>query len=66
MRNVIKKLKRKTKNEFDNEYGFGLGIHEMGTPRMGRDPKTSVFNSYNQVHGAVSYTHLTLPTTPYV
>ena len=28
----------------------GLGIHEMGTARMGRDPKTSVLNSYNQAH----------------
>jgi choline dehydrogenase-like flavoprotein len=34
---------------FDNEYGFGMGIHEMGTARMGRDPKTSVLNAYNQV-----------------
>lgn len=28
----------------------GLGIHEMGTVRMGRDPKTSVLNGYNQAH----------------
>ncbi len=28
----------------------GLGIHEMGTARMGRDPKTSVLNKWNQVH----------------
>jgi choline dehydrogenase-like flavoprotein len=28
----------------------GLGIHEMGTARMGRDPKTSVLNQYNQAH----------------
>ena len=28
----------------------GLGIHEMGTSRMGRDPKTSVLNSHNQAH----------------
>ncbi|MEM6699415.1 MAG: GMC family oxidoreductase, partial [Bacteroidota bacterium] len=27
----------------------GLGIHEMGTARMGRDPKTSVVNKWNQV-----------------
>jgi choline dehydrogenase-like flavoprotein len=30
----------------------GYGIHEMGTARMGRDPKTSVLNAFNQVHGA--------------
>jgi choline dehydrogenase-like flavoprotein len=34
----------------DREIGVGLGIHEMGTARMGRDPKTSVLNAWNQVH----------------
>lgn len=34
---------------YDSEYGFGQGIHEMGTARMGRDPKTSVLNGNNQV-----------------
>ena len=29
---------------------LGLGIHDMGTARMGRDPKTSVLNKYNQIH----------------
>lgn len=29
----------------------GIGIHEMGTACMGRDPATSVLNQYNQVHG---------------
>src|SRR6266571_3672171 len=28
----------------------GLTIHEMGTARMGRDPKTSVLNAHNQCH----------------
>lgn len=28
----------------------GLTIHEMGTARMGRDPRTSVLNAYNQAH----------------
>ena len=28
----------------------GLGIHEMGTARMGRDPKTSVLNQFQQSH----------------
>ena len=35
---------------FDREIGVGLGIHEMGTARMGKDPKTSVLNKWNQVH----------------
>ncbi len=39
-------------NYTEGGYGAepGLGIHEMGTARMGRDPKTSVLNAYNQVH----------------
>src|SRR5215469_4147785 len=28
----------------------GLTIHEMGTARMGKDPKTSVLNAHNQAH----------------
>jgi choline dehydrogenase-like flavoprotein len=28
----------------------GFSIHEMGTARMGRDPKTAVLNSFNQAH----------------
>jgi len=31
---------------------LGRGIHEMGTARMGRDPKTSVLNQWNQVWDA--------------
>lgn len=34
---------------FDNGCEPGWGIHEMGTARMGRDPKTSVLNGNNQV-----------------
>ena len=30
----------------------GLGIHEMGTARMGRSPKNSVLNGNNQVWDA--------------
>jgi choline dehydrogenase-like flavoprotein len=43
---------------FDKGYSMGLGIHEMGTARMGRDPKTSVLNKYNQLH-AVSNVYVT-------
>ncbi|MEX0685124.1 MAG: GMC family oxidoreductase [Balneolales bacterium] len=35
---------------FDNDANPGNGIHEMGTARMGRDPKTSVLNRNNQIH----------------
>src|SRR5690606_10970712 len=40
---------------FSNVYAYdshqhpGQGIHEMGTARMGRDPKTSLLNGNNQV-----------------
>ncbi|NBY25335.1 MAG: GMC family oxidoreductase [Chitinophagaceae bacterium] len=39
------------KNAYTYDYGYevGMGIHEMGTARMGRDPKTSVLNGNNQV-----------------
>ncbi len=30
--------------------GAGLGIHEMGTAHMGKDPTKSVLNKYNQAH----------------
>jgi choline dehydrogenase-like flavoprotein len=35
---------------FNREDIPGLGIHEMGTARMGNDPKTSVLNKFNQIH----------------
>lgn len=35
---------------FDSNSYPGLGIHEMGTARMGRDPASSVLNKYNQIH----------------
>ena len=37
---------------FNNGHEMGYGIHEMGTARMGRSPKTSVLNKHNQVWGA--------------
>jgi choline dehydrogenase-like flavoprotein len=43
----VKNIKSHTGNPF-----LGRGIHEMGTARMGRDPKTSVLNGWNQVWDA--------------
>jgi choline dehydrogenase-like flavoprotein len=37
---------------YDRTYFPGMGIHEMGTARMGRDPGTSVLNAHNQVWDA--------------
>ncbi|PWV51810.1 GMC oxidoreductase [Chitinophaga sp. S165] len=42
----------KNVNTYDEMPPPGHCIHEMGTARMGRDPKTSVLNSWNQVHAA--------------
>ena len=44
-----------TKTSIDGEYPYGIEaggkiIHEVGTARMGSDPKTSVLNSYCQAH----------------
>ena len=36
----------------DGGHEVGDGIHEMGTARMGKDPKTSVLNNWNQVWDA--------------
>lgn len=35
---------------YDKATGPGLGIHEMGGARMGKDPNTSILNKNNQVH----------------
>ncbi|MDP4680496.1 MAG: GMC family oxidoreductase, partial [Cyclobacteriaceae bacterium] len=44
-------FKNVTKN-YKKNWNPGLGIHEMGTARMGMDSKTSVLNKFNQVHSA--------------
>jgi len=35
---------------YDDDGPPGFSVHEMGTARMGKDPKTSVLNAYNQAH----------------
>ena len=47
---VADALGLKNVKAFDNGSYPGMAIHEMGTARMGRDPKTSVLNGNNQVH----------------
>ena len=37
---------------FEGDGTLGRGIHEMGSARMGKDPKTSVLNKYNQIWDA--------------
>lgn len=40
----------KNVSTFDYAGGPGVGVHEMGTARMGKDLKTSVLNANNQIH----------------
>ncbi|PST84417.1 GMC family oxidoreductase [Pedobacter yulinensis] len=35
---------------YDNGSFPGMAIHEMGTARMGKDPKTSVLDKWNRMH----------------
>jgi choline dehydrogenase-like flavoprotein len=37
-------------NTFNYKHPGGSTVHEMGTARMGKDPKTSVLNGNNQIH----------------
>ena len=62
MRNAIKAELRemfeasgiKNISEYDSGHAMGHGIHEMGTARMGNDPKNSVLNKHNQVWDAMN------------
>lgn len=49
---MLEKLGVKNVQAFDGDGTPGRGIHEMGTARMGHDPKTSVLNKWNQVWDA--------------
>lgn len=49
---MLEKAGFKNIEAYDSHQALGQGIHEMGTARMGRDPKTSVLNGNNQVWAA--------------
>jgi choline dehydrogenase-like flavoprotein len=52
MADMLEQTGVKNVTTYDNDYFPGMGIHEMGTARMGRDAKTSVLNAHNQVWDA--------------
>jgi choline dehydrogenase-like flavoprotein len=54
MKEMLEASGVKNVKTFDNQYFLAQGIHEMGTARMGRDPKTSVLNGNNQVWDAMT------------
>jgi choline dehydrogenase-like flavoprotein len=49
MKEMLEKAGAINVHTFESDYAPGMGIHEMGTARMGRDPKSSVLNGNNQV-----------------
>lgn len=47
---MLEKAGCKNIRSWDTHQAPGLDIHEMGGVRMGRDPKTSMLNGWNQMH----------------
>ncbi|WP_448103857.1 GMC oxidoreductase [Pedobacter panaciterrae] len=47
---MLEKAGFKDVNTFSYNTPGGATVHEMGTARMGNDPKTSVLNKHNQIH----------------
>ncbi|MDR3714605.1 MAG: GMC family oxidoreductase [Puia sp.] len=47
---MLEKAGLKNISTYDSAPAPGFCIHEMGTARMGKDPRTSVLNKWNQVH----------------
>lgn len=50
MGEMLETLGYKNVRTYVNTSFPGNANHEMGTARMGRDPKTSVLNAFNQMH----------------
>ncbi|SMG44605.1 GMC oxidoreductase [Sphingobacterium psychroaquaticum] len=48
---ILEKAGVKNIKQHRNQQNPGLDIHEMGGARMGHDPKTSILNAHNQMHG---------------
>lgn len=52
MKEMLESIGVKDVYTYDWGYSMGMGIHEMGTARMGTDPSNSVLNKHNQVWDA--------------
>jgi len=48
--NMLKAAGLKNVSSHSTQGPPGLTIHELGTARMGSDPKTSILNDFNQSH----------------
>lgn len=51
---ILEKAGCKNISPHDNNQAPGLDIHEMGGVRMGKDPKTSLLNRWNQLHACAN------------
>ena len=52
MAEMLEAAGAKDVNSYEGDYAPGMGIHEMGTARMGTSPRNSVLNKHNQVWDA--------------
>ncbi|MDG1996385.1 MAG: GMC family oxidoreductase [Emcibacteraceae bacterium] len=48
--NIMQQAGLKNIQTYNTEDSLGLSIHEMGTARMGNDPREAVVNGFNQCH----------------
>lgn len=51
---MLEAIGAKNIRQQDSKQAPGLDIHEMGGVRMGRDPKTSMLNGFNQMHAVAN------------
>ena len=51
---MLEKAGCKNINQNDSKQAPGLDIHEVGGVRMGKDPKTSLLNKWNQLHNCLN------------
>jgi choline dehydrogenase-like flavoprotein len=51
---MLEKAGCKNISSYDNHWPPGLDIHEVGGVRMGKDPKTSMLNKWNQLHACTN------------
>jgi len=51
---MLKKAGYSNVTPYDKGSSPGQAIHEMGTARMGKDPKTSIVNKHNQIHSVAN------------
>jgi choline dehydrogenase-like flavoprotein len=51
---MLKKAGFKNVGSYRTSPAPGAAVHEMGTARMGKDPKSSVLINHNQMHDVIN------------